>query len=152
MSSSPDPRSEILHSVSLGAVLTDTARIMRVRFDQRACHFGLTRAKWSVIATLARNEGIKQTALAACAFWVFAIHIATAHGNTKTEPSLDPALLRDRNFVTGLILIFVIGVILLAIMALLPPMLQNLLVIPMLLLLRRPKAGAPAPEEAAVME
>lgn len=27
-----------------------------------------------------------------------------------------------------------------------------LLVIPMLLLLRRPKAGAPAPEEAAVME
>ena len=68
-----------------------------------------------------------ETALAACAFWIFAVHIATAHGNTKTEPFIDPALLRDRNFVTGLILIFVIGVILLATMALLPPMLQNLL-------------------------
>ncbi|WP_244433653.1 MarR family winged helix-turn-helix transcriptional regulator [Azospirillum sp. B506] len=50
--------------MSLGAVLTDTARLMRVRFDQRARHLGLTRAQWSVIATLARNEGIKQTTLA----------------------------------------------------------------------------------------
>ncbi|PWC37501.1 MDR family MFS transporter [Azospirillum sp. TSO35-2] len=68
-----------------------------------------------------------ETALAACAFWIFAIHIATAHGNSRTEPFIDPHLLRDRNFIAGLILIFVIGVILLATMALLPPMLQNLL-------------------------
>ncbi|ALG74403.1 MarR family transcriptional regulator [Azospirillum thiophilum] len=50
--------------MTLGAVLNDTARLMRVRFDQRARHLGLTRAQWSVIATLARNEGIRQTALA----------------------------------------------------------------------------------------
>ncbi|PWC77363.1 MarR family transcriptional regulator [Azospirillum sp. TSH64] len=64
MSSPADPRSANAHSTSLGAVLTDTARLMRVRFDQRARHLGLTRAQWSVIATLARNEGIKQAALA----------------------------------------------------------------------------------------
>ncbi|MCG5241442.1 DHA2 family efflux MFS transporter permease subunit [Azospirillum doebereinerae] len=73
------------------------------------------------------TEILVETALAVCAFWVFAVHIATAHGNTAREPFIDPHLLRDRNFVTGLILIFVIGVILLATMALLPPMLQNLL-------------------------
>ncbi|AWK85255.1 DHA2 family efflux MFS transporter permease subunit [Azospirillum thermophilum] len=68
-----------------------------------------------------------ETALAACAFWVFAVHTATAHGATGKEPFVEPALLKDRNFVTGLILIFVIGIILLATMALLPPMLQTLL-------------------------
>lgn len=52
------------HSTSLGAVLKDTARLMRVRFDQRARHLGLTRAQWSVIAVLSQNEGVKQAALA----------------------------------------------------------------------------------------
>ncbi|WP_052710175.1 MarR family winged helix-turn-helix transcriptional regulator [Azospirillum thiophilum] len=64
MSSAANPQSTNLHSMTLGAVLNDTARLMRVRFDQRARHLGLTRAQWSVIATLARNEGIRQTALA----------------------------------------------------------------------------------------
>ncbi|MEZ5805777.1 MAG: DHA2 family efflux MFS transporter permease subunit [Rhizobiaceae bacterium] len=54
-------------------------------------------------------------------FWVFVIHLATAK-----NPFIDPRIFRDRNFVTGLVFIFVIGVILLASMALLPPMLSNL--------------------------
>jgi MFS transporter, DHA2 family, multidrug resistance protein len=61
-------------------------------------------------------------------FWVFAIHLATA-GN----PFLDPAIFRDRNFVTGLVFIFVIGVILLASLALLPPMLSRLFNHPVIL-------------------
>ncbi len=64
MSSAANLQSASPHSMTLGAVLNDTARLMRVRFDQRARHLGLTRAQWSVIATLARNEGIRQTALA----------------------------------------------------------------------------------------
>nr|WP_255636287.1 MarR family transcriptional regulator [Azospirillum sp. 412522] len=64
MPSTADTRSAPPHSMSLGVVLADTARMIRVRFDQRARHLGLTRAQWSVIATLARNEGIKQAALA----------------------------------------------------------------------------------------
>jgi len=54
-------------------------------------------------------------------FWVFAIHIATTE-----RPFLDPHMFRDRNFVTGLVFIFVIGIILLASLALLPPMLSRI--------------------------
>ena len=54
-------------------------------------------------------------------FWIFVVHLAT-----KDDAFIDPAMFRDRNFVTGLIFIFVIGVILLASLALLPPMLSRL--------------------------
>ncbi|WEK50546.1 MAG: DHA2 family efflux MFS transporter permease subunit [Candidatus Kaistia colombiensis] len=66
-------------------------------------------------------EILIELALMATGFWVFAIHMATAK-NTF----IDPHIFKDRNFVTGLIFIFIIGIILLATMALLPPMLQNL--------------------------
>ncbi len=54
-------------------------------------------------------------------FWVFAVHLLTWR-----DPFIDPAIFRDRNFVAGLIFIFVIGIVLLASLALLPPMLSNL--------------------------
>lgn len=54
-------------------------------------------------------------------FWIFVIHIASAE-----KPFLDPKMFRDRNFATGLLFIFVIGVILLASLALLPPMLSRI--------------------------
>src|SRR3954463_13030008 len=49
---------------SLGFLISDTARLMRRRFDQKARHLGLTRAQWQVLAHLARNEGINQVGLA----------------------------------------------------------------------------------------
>jgi DHA2 family multidrug resistance protein len=55
------------------------------------------------------------------AAWVFVVHTATAR-----EPFLDKRLFQDRNFSAALLFIFVIGIILLATMALLPPMLQSL--------------------------
>lgn len=54
-------------------------------------------------------------------FWVFIVHLATRH-----DAFIDAAIFKDRNFVTGLVFIFVIGVILLASLALLPPMLSRL--------------------------
>jgi DHA2 family multidrug resistance protein len=54
-------------------------------------------------------------------FWVFAIHLAS-----NEDTFIDPSIFRDRNFVTGLVFIFVVGVILLASLALLPPMLATL--------------------------
>lgn len=54
-------------------------------------------------------------------FWIFAVHLLTAN-----EAFIDPKIFTDRNFVTGLVFIFVIGVILLASLALLPPMLSRL--------------------------
>jgi MarR family transcriptional regulator for hemolysin len=50
--------------VTLGFLLNDTARLLRKRFEQNAREFGLTRAQWQVLAYLARNEGIQQSALA----------------------------------------------------------------------------------------
>ncbi|MFV3076048.1 DHA2 family efflux MFS transporter permease subunit [Niveispirillum fermenti] len=56
------------------------------------------------------------------AFWGFGVHMLTAR-----QPFLEPRLFRDRNLVAGLIVIFVVGVIVLAAMALMPPMLQRLM-------------------------
>ncbi len=53
--------------------------------------------------------------------WMFVVHSATAD-----EPFLELALFRDRNFVTAMMFMFIVGMVLLAGMALLPPMLQTL--------------------------
>jgi len=54
-------------------------------------------------------------------FWVFIIHLATGK-----DTFIDAKIFTDRNFATGLVFIFIVGVILLASMALLPPMLSNI--------------------------
>lgn len=59
--------------------------------------------------------------LAITGFWVFTVHLLTAE-----NPFIDPKIFLDRNFATGLVFIFVIGVILLASLALLPPMLSTI--------------------------
>lgn len=59
--------------------------------------------------------------LAITGFWVFAVHTLTAENSF-----IDPKIFTDRNFVTGLVFIFVIGIVLLASLALLPPMLARL--------------------------
>ena len=52
-------------SRSLGFLLADTSRLVRLRFDQRAsAELGLTRAQWRVLAHLRRRQGINQTELA----------------------------------------------------------------------------------------
>lgn len=70
----------------------------------------------------ASAEVITEAILAVLAFYLFVVHIFTRH-----QPFIEPGLFADRNFSVGLIMIFVIGVILLATMALLPPFMQNLM-------------------------
>ncbi|KAF0806473.1 multidrug resistance protein B [Alcanivorax xiamenensis] len=53
------------------------------------------------------------------------LYLFVVHSLTRKQPFIDMALFRDRNFVTGVIFIFVVGIILLATMALLPPFLQQ---------------------------
>ncbi|MFZ0486685.1 MAG: DHA2 family efflux MFS transporter permease subunit [Arenicellales bacterium] len=53
--------------------------------------------------------------------YLFLVHMFTAR-----QPFIEPQLFRDRNLVIGLCLIFFMGIILLATLALLPPFLQNL--------------------------
>ncbi len=59
--------------------------------------------------------------LALTGFWVFVVHLATGR-----DTFIDPHIFTDRNFATGLVFIFVIGIVLLASLALLPPMLSTI--------------------------
>ena len=54
--------------------------------------------------------------------WMFGVHLATSRGDTL----LNRKMLADRNLVTAMFFMVVIGVVMFASMALLPPMLQNL--------------------------
>ena len=49
---------------NLGFLLHDVARLMRKRFEQNARELGLTRSQCSVLAHLARHDGIQQGTLA----------------------------------------------------------------------------------------
>jgi MarR family transcriptional regulator for hemolysin len=51
-------------SDSLGILITDSARLLRRRFDGRARCLGVSRAQWQVLFALSRNEGINQSGLA----------------------------------------------------------------------------------------
>src|SRR3546814_7436014 len=55
-----------------------------------------------------------------------------AHMFTAERPFIEPGLFKDRNFAVGLCFIFIVGIILLATLALLPPVLQNLMDFPVL--------------------
>jgi DHA2 family multidrug resistance protein len=65
--------------------------------------------------------------LAISGLWVFVVHCLTAD-----EPFMDMGMFTDRNFVTGLVLILITGVTLFSGLALLPPMLQNLMGFPVI--------------------
>ena len=48
----------------LAFAINDVARLLRTHADQKAAQFGMTRAKWAVLAQLDRFEGLKQNELA----------------------------------------------------------------------------------------
>ena len=58
---------------------------------------------------------------AVIALWMFVVHMATAR-----NPMFERGLWKNRNLVTALAFMQVVGVVMMATMALLPPMLQNL--------------------------
>ena len=72
-------------------------------------------------------EIIIEIALAIMCLYMFIVHMFTAK-----NPFLEPGLFTDRNFVIGLFFIFIVGVVLLATLALLPPFLQNLMGYPVM--------------------
>jgi MFS transporter, DHA2 family, multidrug resistance protein len=63
---------------------------------------------------------------------VLGFYLFTVHTMTARAPFIDPALFRDRNFVIGIVLIFIVGVVLLATLALLTPYLETLMNYPVL--------------------
>jgi len=73
------------------------------------------------------QEIVIETILAVGAMYMFIAHILSSR-----KPSIDPGIFADRNFRLSLVCIFVVGIILLATMALLPPYLQNLMGYPVI--------------------
>jgi DHA2 family multidrug resistance protein len=65
--------------------------------------------------------------IAGAAMWVFVTHTMTA-----ANPFFDRGLIRDRNFATGSLFSFLVGLLMFSSTALLPPMMQSLLGYPVL--------------------
>ena len=73
------------------------------------------------------TEILAEAVVAGTAFYLFLVHTFTAQ-----RPFVNPRLFMDRNFSAGLVFIFLVGIILLATLALLTPYLQNLMGYPVL--------------------
>jgi DHA2 family multidrug resistance protein len=63
-----------------------------------------------------------ESAIAGLSFYLFVAHTLTA-----PRPFIRLSMYRDRNFLTGNILVFVVGIVMFATLALLPPLLQGLM-------------------------
>ena len=73
------------------------------------------------------TEIIVTATMAGLSFYLFIVHLLTTN-----RPFLEPAMFMDRNYATSLVFMFVMGVVLLATMALLPPYLQSLMGYPVI--------------------
>ncbi|MGE0746369.1 MAG: DHA2 family efflux MFS transporter permease subunit [Rhodospirillales bacterium] len=112
------------------AFLPETGRDLRRRFDVTgfallslaigALQMMLDRGE--TLDWFSATEIVVEATLAGLCLYLFLVHTFTADGTF-----IDRRLFADRNLVVGLALIFVVGVVLLATMALLPTFLQSLL-------------------------
>jgi DHA2 family multidrug resistance protein len=73
------------------------------------------------------TEILVETVIAGLAFYLFLVHMLTAE-----RPFIEPGMFKDRNFAVGIFFIFIVGIVLLATLALLPPFLQGLMGYPVL--------------------
>ena len=119
----------------LGAYLKETEIDQSRRFDLLGFAL-LSLALASLQMMLDRGESLNWFAsrevliegvLAALSMYLFIAHIFTFK-----HPFLEPGLFNDRNFSLGLLAIFIVGIILLATLALLPPFLQSLMGYPII--------------------
>ncbi|MGH7088071.1 MAG: DHA2 family efflux MFS transporter permease subunit, partial [Stellaceae bacterium] len=67
------------------------------------------------------TEILIEAVVAALSLWVFVVHTAT-----RKHPFLDPAMLKDRNFVASTVLMFAAGGVMYGTLVLLPPLLAML--------------------------
>jgi DHA2 family multidrug resistance protein len=119
----------IASCAALWIFFKDTARDSTLRFDwfgfgalsvglgalQLVLDRGTTKGWFS------SGEIVIEAIVAAIALYLFLVHMFTAE-----KPFIPRAVFKDRNFNGGMVLMFVMGVVLLASSALLPPYLQNL--------------------------
>jgi DHA2 family multidrug resistance protein len=120
----------ILAFLGIGAFLGETRRNLTEKLDWLG--FGtLSLAIGALQMMLDRGEELDwfgsteiviEAVVCGAALYLFLVHTFTAR-----RPFVEPRLFRDRNFATGMLFIFLVGIILLATIALLAPYLQNLM-------------------------
>ncbi|HVO87848.1 MAG TPA: DHA2 family efflux MFS transporter permease subunit [Casimicrobiaceae bacterium] len=120
----------ILSFAGIAAFMTETS-IRRMRFD----FFGFTTLSLGIGALqlmldrgqlkdwFSSSEIWIEATVSALSLYLFVVHMMT----TRRHPFISVALFKDRNFLTGNVFIFVVGVVLFATLALLPPLLQDLM-------------------------
>jgi MFS transporter, DHA2 family, multidrug resistance protein len=118
----------LIATIAALAFIPDTVRVKR-RFDL----FGYAALAVGVAALqmlLDRGQQLDwfeswevriEAAVAVIGLWIFAVHIATAR-----DTILPSALMKDRNVVTGLFYIFLVGILMVSTSALVPTMLESL--------------------------
>lgn len=126
----------ILCIIGILAVMPET-RLRKSRFD----FFGFATLSLAIGALqmmldrgqtndwFSSTETWVEGVLAALMAYLFIVHMVT----TTRPPFVNPAMFKDRNFLTGNLFIFIVGVVLFATLALLPPLLQGLLGYPVVL-------------------
>jgi MFS transporter, DHA2 family, multidrug resistance protein len=119
----------ILALLGTAAFMTETARDTSRRFDV----FGFAMLGLAIGAlqlALDRGEQLdwfaSHTIVAAVVISGLAMYMFLVHMFTAEKPFVEPGLFRDRNFSTGVFLMFTMGVLLFSTMALMPPFLQTL--------------------------
>src|ERR1700743_939541 len=78
--------------------------------------FQLVLDRGQLVDWFSSTEIIAESVIAALAIYLFLVHMFSSK-----HPFLDPSLFKDRNFVISTVFIFLIGVVLFATLALLPP-------------------------------
>src|SRR3546814_13116477 len=68
-----------------------------------------------------------------CALSVLFFYLFVVHTLTEKNPFIDLALFKDRNFLFGSLFGFFLGVLIFAVLALLPPLLEELIGSPVML-------------------
>jgi DHA2 family multidrug resistance protein len=126
----------ILAAIGTSSFLTET-RLRKSRFD----FFGFATLSLAIGALqimldrgqlkdwFSSTEICIAAGFAAVSFYLFVVHTLTA----KEGSFVSPGLFKDRNFLTGCVFMAVVGVVLFATLALLPPLLQDLMNYPVVL-------------------
>ncbi|TLS66233.1 DHA2 family efflux MFS transporter permease subunit [Mariprofundus erugo] len=126
----------VLAWVMIGSFVSETRRHRDIPFDMIGFAF-LSLGIGALQLMLDRGERLDwfdsgeivvEAALALLGFYIF-----TAHAATTQHPFLSLRLLADRNYATSLLFIFIVGIILFATLALMPPFMEQLLGYPVLM-------------------
>ena len=119
----------ILATAGMAAFLPDTEQGTGMKFDwfgfgvfaMGIAGFQLMLDRGETQDWFGSSEIIIESVIAALGFYLFIVHMFTAE-----KPFITPAVFKDRNLSAGLLVMFAVGMVLLAVSALLAPWLQDL--------------------------